>query len=146
MITLIATMLVGQGIFVGPTYPYPLRPSALNSDIEAQYLQWMWTPPAPMIPSPRMKTITLRRGLQPTGRIVRIDQGKREITLQLPVGTRTIKVDERMGIFSLDGSFPELKVGQLVNATAHAITILQAVPAPASFPLSASDLGKGKAN
>jgi hypothetical protein len=72
-----------------------------------------------------------------TGVVTAVDENKKRITLQLPVGTMSVAYGPTTHFLANDGNFPIIKPGNLVNVNQNTITILQRTqpqPAPAARP------------
>ena len=82
--------------------------------------------PTPVFPP---KVITLAPGLMGrpgvTGRVVKLDEGSKTITLRLPAETVLVRYGAATRFLSLDESFPEIKPGVIVNVDGGTITVLR---------------------
>jgi hypothetical protein len=60
-----------------------------------------------------------------TGVVTTVDEQKKQITLQLPVGTTTVAYGPTTHFLAADGNFPVIKPGNLISVNQNTITILR---------------------
>jgi hypothetical protein len=82
--------------------------------------------PTPVFPP---KVITIRPPLMGrpgvTGRVVKLDEGAKTITLRLPGETVAVRYGSATRWRSLDDGFPEVQPGNIINVDRDTITILR---------------------
>jgi hypothetical protein len=90
--------------FRGPATPQPPQPQNRQQ------------PQAQPQPQPQPAT---------TGLVTAVDEQKKQITLQLPVGTTKVAYGPTTHFLASDGNFPVIKPGNLISVNQNTITILR---------------------